>query len=205
MGDAEGDSPSDLADFDDPKSAAAAAGPADEKLAIEEGSSCFFFPPNKEPNKPSFSLPFLSFFSFFEKNPPFFSFSFSLTLLAVEAPDSVRASLGRSGMGGDRSGSRPLCCCNAIPGGTLDRGAGGAIPGGNSYWEDGNRCDGAVGFIKPPRKSEGTCSEISLGRVGAPGRVSPNSSPGEGRLKPSSGSLTDSCVGVRSCSSLNQS
>lgn len=144
VGEGTGDRPWDLADLEDPRSAAAAAGPADEKLAIEEVSSGFFLPPKREPRNPSFSLLFFSFSFFFEKNPPFFSFSFSFSfwLLAVDVPDSLRTIVGRvtsSGTGG--TNSWPRCCCKAIPGGIADRGAGGAMPGGNSYW-DGERAPG---------------------------------------------------------------
>jgi hypothetical protein len=106
VGEGTGVIPSDLADFDEPRSAAAAAGPADPKFEVDKTSSCFFFPPNRPPRNlsfsfflafsDSFSLSF-SFLSFFEKNPPFFD-SFSLAELTVkdEAPDSVRERGGRA-------------------------------------------------------------------------------------------------------------
>ena len=143
-------SPSDLADLEEPSKAAAAAGPADEKFETDDGgSSCFFLlPPKREPRNRSlsfffFSLSFSLSLSFFElKNPPFFSFSFSFSFSrpslepAVEieetavAAESVRVS---GTVGGADTASLFACCCEAIPGGTADRCAGGAIPGGRSY------------------------------------------------------------------------
>lgn len=93
-----GCTPIDFADFEDPSRAAAAARPSAEKFEMGEGSSTFFFPPKREPKKPSFSfLVFslsLSFLSFFEKKPPFFSFSFSFSfsLTASTRCDSGRES-----------------------------------------------------------------------------------------------------------------
>jgi hypothetical protein len=111
VGDGAGLMPRDLADFDEPRRAAAAAGPADEKFETDDtGSSCFFFPLKRPPRKPSLSFFFeslsLSFLSFLEKNPPFFSFSLSFADPTVEAdaPDSVRARGGRAS-----SGLSPSC------------------------------------------------------------------------------------------------
>ncbi len=74
----------DLADFEEPSRAAAAAGPAVEKLATVETSSTGFLDLKSPPRKPSFSFFFrslsleslsLSFLSFLENSPSFFSFS----------------------------------------------------------------------------------------------------------------------------------
>ena len=94
VGDAPGERPIDFADFDEPSNAAAAAGPAEEKLETAAGSSTFFLlPPKSDPRNLSFSFfPFLSLslsLSFLLKNPPLFSFSFSLDVAdeAVETDD----------------------------------------------------------------------------------------------------------------------
>ena len=88
-----GEGATDRADLDEPRSAAAAAGPADEKLdtliPAAGGSSVFFFDPKRPPRNPSFSFFFLSL-SFLEKNPPFFSFSFARSTEEFVEPDSVR-------------------------------------------------------------------------------------------------------------------
>lgn len=84
-----------------PSRAAAAAGPAEEKLDTDtRSSSTFFLLPNSEPRNESL-LFVLSFLSFFPNRPDdFFSFSFSRpALLATDladAPEVVRVSCGRS-------------------------------------------------------------------------------------------------------------
>lgn len=143
VGEAPGDNPIDFADFDEPNRAAAAAGPAAEKLETgDAGSSVFFLPPKSEPRKPSFSfLPFLSL-SFFEKNPPFFSFSFSfsfsrvLDVEVVDAEESFLVNGAEAGIGGGGVYSLTGCGCSfggkrCSADGNLV--TGGAIPGGSSY------------------------------------------------------------------------
>lgn len=136
-----------FADFEVPSSAAAAAGPAVEKLDTEVDSSCFFLLPNSDPRKRSFSFFGFSDLSWcrdFLPNRPFF---FSLTGVDVDPTeaadefDSVRVKGGRSmcAIGAMGEGIAPVRCCIDMPGGAVcDRG--GAAPEGRSCFS------GTAGF-----------------------------------------------------------